>query len=84
MDYKIVNTINLELLYIKVSIVFSDDAMNINIPLYTLKNYGIGAIDFAAKKLMKASVIANHSFTCNELYNLLLNNFLKLFVERYV
>lgn len=84
MDYKIINTINLELSYIKVSIVFPDDAMNVNISLHSLKNYGIVAIDFATKKLMKASVIANHSFTYNELYNLLLNNFLKLFAERYV
>lgn len=84
MDYKIINNINLELLCIKVSIVFSDDVITVNIPLYSLKHYGIGAIDFAAKKLMEASVISNHSFSQGELYDLLLNNFLKLFAERYV
>lgn len=84
MDYKIINTINLELLYIKVSIVFSDDVMTINIPLYDLKNCGIGAVKFAAERLAEISMIDNHSFTQDELYNLLLNNFLKLFAERYV
>lgn len=83
MDYKIINSINLELLYIRVNIVFSDVAIGINIPFYNLKNNGIDIIKFVAEKLMETSVIVDHSFTYDELYNLLLNNFLKLFAERY-
>ena len=84
MDYKIINIINTELLHIRVNIVFSTDVISVRILLNDLKNYGIAAIKFAAKRLAEASIINNHSFTEDELYNLLLNNFLKLYAERYI
>lgn len=84
MNYKIINTINLELLYIKVNIIFPTDVMSVSIPLHSLKNAGINAIKFAAERLEEVSMISKHSFTRDELYNLLLNNFLKLYAERYV
>lgn len=84
MDYKIINIINAELLHIRVNIVFSTDVISVPILLNDLKNYGIAAIKYAAERLAEASIINKHSFTEDELYNLLLNNFLKLYAERYI
>lgn len=81
---EVVNTINSKWHYIYMELFYENISVGVNISFYDLKINGLIAVKCAANKLYEVFNLIDNSITFNDCYNYLLNNFLRLYAERYI